>query len=61
MALNYLITTRLTFYKILFCVDSKSVLMALKCWEEKVRNDCIFEITFLIHYITSKGTGVDLC
>ena len=61
MALNYLHNTPVDFYNILVCVDSKSVLMALKHWKGKMRNDIIFEIKFLIHCIISRGIGLDFC
>ena len=61
MALNYLSAISLGIYNIVFCVDSKSVLLAMKHWHCKVRNDIIFEIKFLIHCIMSKGIGVHFC
>ena len=61
MALNYISTSSIAFYKILFCVDSKSVLTAMKDWQGKLRNDIIYEIKFLIHCIRSKGIEIDFC
>ena len=61
MALNYISTSQFAFYKILVCVDSKSVLIAVKDWQGKLRNDIIYEIKFLIHCIQSKGIVLDFC
>ena len=61
MALNYLVTVSFDIYNIVFYVDSKSVLLALKHWNCKVRKDIIFEIKFLIHCFALKGIGVNFC
>ena len=61
MALNFISTSSIAFYQILFCVDSKSVLTAMKNWQGKLRNDLIYEIKFLIHCIRLKGIVLDFC
>ena len=62
MALLYLSSSHLDFYSIVFCVDSRSVLQALKHWQGNVvRNDIVFEIKFLIHCLRHKGIGIDFC
>ena len=61
MALNFISNTFIDLYNIVFCVDSKAVLMALQHWHGKIRNDLIFEIKFLIHSITSRGIQIAFC
>ena len=61
MALNHLMTVSLDIYSVVFYVDSKSVLLALKHWNCKVRKDIIFEIQFLIHCMPVKGINVTFC
>ena len=61
MALNYVSESPFSFYAILLCVDSKSVLHALQNWDSAVRRDMIYEIKYLVHCIRSRGIAVDFC
>ena len=61
MALNCLLDFPFCVFQILFCVDSKSVLQALKLSNTKVRNELIQEIYQLIHFLYIRGSQVDFC
>ena len=61
MALTNLANMPVVFFKILFCVDSKSVLYALNSCENKMRSDILYEIKFLIHTMMMRGTQMDFC
>ena len=49
-----------SFYGILLCVDSISVLHSLQNWNN-LRADLIFEIRHLIHFIKTKGIKISFC
>ena len=49
-----------SFYGILLCVDSISVLQSLQNWNN-LRADLIFEIRHLIHFIKTKGIEISFC
>ena len=51
----------LSLFSFLICVDSKSVLCALQNWDCKMRRDIVYEVKYLIHYIMSRGTGIEFC
>ena len=55
MALNYICNIQLAIYNFVICVDSKSVLCALKNWNCKMRGDIFYEVKYLIHCIMYKG------
>jgi ribonuclease HI len=61
MALDCINSIGRNFFKILVCVDSKSVLSALQSWDSKVRKDILFDIKFQIHEMRSKGIDVSFC
>ena len=61
MALSYICNIQLAIYNFVICVDSKSVLCALKSWNCKVRGDIFYEVKYLIHCIMSKGIGIEFC
>ena len=61
MALNYTCNIQLEIFHFLICVDSKSVLYALQNWDCKVRKDIVYEVKYLIHYIMSRGIGIEFC
>ena len=61
MALDTLVSMNTSFYSIVFCVDSQSVLKALKSNEAKIRQDLIYEIKYLIHNLIVNGTEVHFC
>ena len=48
-------------YIFFICVDSKSVLYALKNWDCKMRGDILYEVKYLIHCIMYRGIGVEFC
>ena len=54
-ALDFINDCSMTFYNILLCVDSQSVLLALQSWENNARTDLVFEIRFKLHSIISKS------
>ena len=61
MALSYLCNIQLAIYNFVICVDSKSVLCALKSWNCKMRGDIFYEVKYLIHCIMYKGIGIECC
>ena len=63
MALNYTcnIQFAIAIYSFVICVDSKSVLCALKNWNSKMRGDIFYEVKYLIHCIMYKGIGNEFC
>ena len=61
MALNFIIDFPKNVYQIVFCVDSKSVLSALKSLSLNVRSEMIIEISQRIHELVVKGTQVTFC
>ena len=44
-----------------FCVDSNSVLYALKIWDCKMRGGILYEVKYLIHCIMYRGLGIEFC
>ena len=50
-ALNYICNIQLAIYNFVICVDSKSVLYALKNWNCSMRGDIFYEVKYLIHFI----------
>ena len=61
MALSYICNIQLAIYNFVICVDSKSVLCALKSWNCKMRGDIFYEVKYLIHCIMYKGIGIEFC
>ena len=61
MALSYICNMQLAIYNFVICVDSKSVLCALKSWKCKMRGDIFYEVKYLIHCIMYKGIGIEFC
>jgi ribonuclease HI len=62
MALDYIETNiHPSVFNIVICVDSKSVLQAIKSWSCRVGKNLIFEIKFLIHKLISRGTCINFC
>ena len=61
MALNYIYNIQLAIFNFLICVDSKSVLYALKNWDCKMRGDILYEVKYLIHCIMYRGIGIEFC
>ena len=59
MALYYVIQLPVTVFNILFCVDSQSVLQSLQIYENRQREDLLFEIKLMIHCLLTKGTNVE--
>ena len=47
MALNYICNIQLAIYNFVICVDSKSVLCALKSWNCKMRGDIFDEVKYI--------------
>ena len=60
-ALNYICNIQLAIYNFVICVDSKSVLCALKNWNCKMRGDIFYKVKYLIHCIMYKGIGIEFC
>ena len=58
MALNYICNLQLALYNFAICVDSKSVLCALKNCNCKMRGDIFYEVKYLIHCIMYKCLGL---
>ena len=46
MALNYICNIQLAIYNFVICVDSKTVLSALKSWNCKIRGDIFYEVQY---------------
>ena len=61
MALSYLIDLPITLLQIVLCVDSQSVISALKSSKHTVRPELILEIQHLAHSLAVKGTNVHFC
>lgn len=61
MALNYLVNFRKDIFQVLFCVDSKSVLYALRSLSLKVRPELVMEISHLVHVLSLRGTDITFC
>ena len=61
MALNHIINSPRTLPKILFCVDSKSVLQALELSKLQTRSEMILEITHLINSLCLRGIDITFC
>ena len=61
MALNFLIDFPRSIFRVLFCVDSKSVLQALQSTGTKIRSELIFEASVLINNLTSQGSDITFC
>ena len=61
MALNFLVDSPLIPFQVLFCIDSKSVLQALKSFSIKVRGEIVIEIRHMIHFLSLRGTSVTFC
>ena len=61
MALVYLTSLPVIPFQILVCVDSKSVLHALKSTDPKVRGEILFEINHLIHLAIVRGSDICFC
>jgi len=58
MALCHILHTPLAIFNILVCVDSRSVLYALRGGCSKIRPDIVLEILYTIHCIKTLGIGV---
>ena len=61
MALYYICNIQLAICNFVICVDSKSVLCALKNWNCKMRGDIFYEVKYLIYCIMYKGIGIEFC
>ena len=61
MALYYLLDFPKDIFRVLFCVDSKSVLHAISNCNPKIRKDLITEICHLLHFLTLRGSTVTFC
>ena len=59
MALNYICNIQLAIYNFVICIDSKSILHALKNWNCKIRGDIFYELKYLIHCIMYKRIGIE--
>ena len=61
MALNFVVLFPKTIFQILFCVDSKGVLYAMKSFSLKIRSEMIMEISHLIHILSLRGSDITFC
>ena len=61
MALNYLLDLPFAVFRVVFCVDSKSVLQSLQIPDSKNSHVIVSEVKHLIHLLICKGTEVTLC
>ena len=61
MAINHLVDLPINIIQAVFCVDSLSVLNALKSSNNTTRPEIILEIQHLIHFLFLKGTVVHFC
>ena len=61
MALEFIFHLQFSFFRIVFCVDSKSVLYALQSWSCKNRSDLLFDIKLLISHISVRGSEISFC
>ena len=61
MALHYLIHLPFSIFKVLFCVDSKSVLQSLQSPNAVSSHQFINEIWHLVHILMCKGTEITFC
>ena len=58
---NYICNIQLAMYIYFTCVDSKSVLYALKNWDCKIRGGIFYEVKYLIHCVMYRDIGIELC
>ena len=61
MALHYMVDLPIVIFKVLFCVDSKSVLQSLQSSNSVPSNRNIDEILHLVHILVCKGTEITFC
>ena len=61
MALTYLIDLPQSMFRVLFCVDSMSVLQSIKSFKSNADNFLLHEICHLIHVLICKGTNITFC
>jgi ribonuclease HI len=61
MALEYFISFPHVIYHMLICVDSKSVLYALKSLSSKCRPDIIYQICHVVNSLQLRGTRINFC
>eukprot|EP00745_Piridium_sociabile_P024426 TRINITY_DN38665_c0_g1_i27.p1 TRINITY_DN38665_c0_g1~~TRINITY_DN38665_c0_g1_i27.p1 ORF type:complete len:230 (+),score=6.96 TRINITY_DN38665_c0_g1_i27:65-691(+) len=61
LALEYIINIPVTIFRTVFLVDSKSVLHTLDSFSTNTRPDLVFEIHYLLHCLSSKGTVIEFC
>ena len=61
MALNYICNIQLAINNFVICVDSDSVLCALKTWNCKMKADIFYEVKYLILCIIYKSIGIEFC
>ena len=61
MALNFFINFPKVIFQLLFCVDSKSVICALRSIQTQVRSELVTEIRHLIHLLSLQGSYITFC
>jgi ribonuclease HI len=61
MALEYILNFPNIIYHLLLCVDSKSVLYALRSLSSKCRPDVIYQICHAVNCLQLQGTRVNFC
>ena len=61
MALTYLIDIPQSIFRILICVDSRSVLQSIRFYNGNSHNPLLHEICHLIHVLICKGSDLTFC
>ena len=61
MALQYLVDLPFSLFRVLLCVDSKSVLQSIECSHSNPSHAIVNEVWHLIHLLSCKGTDITFC
>ena len=61
MALHYLVDLPFDIFRVLFCVDSRSVLQSIECSNNFSSHVIVNEVWHLIHLLSCRGTEVTFC
>eukprot|EP00745_Piridium_sociabile_P029219 TRINITY_DN4763_c1_g1_i17.p1 TRINITY_DN4763_c1_g1~~TRINITY_DN4763_c1_g1_i17.p1 ORF type:complete len:107 (+),score=1.70 TRINITY_DN4763_c1_g1_i17:231-551(+) len=61
MAFNHIVSVSMNLFQILVCVDSKSVLHAIRSTSLKAGLEMTIEIKHVIHLLSVKGINITFC